>query len=278
MKILRLSQDVLRWLVALLWVVVAVFPLWYTFSVVFSPPGVPVTQQFFPSSFSAGIEKITAVLTQTNLNILKASLVTLLYATLQVAGMILVTSLAAYEFALFDFPGKNFLFILALSSLMMPTVVTLIPLFQVTIQLKWLNTLQGLAVPGMASALALFIFRQFMESLPRELIDAGEIDGASHFGIYRLIILPLSGNAVLTVTVWAFVNAWANYIWPLVILTKPEMFTVSLVAAAQVGQRSWTTMDFAMATYLIAAIPPILLYVFLQRYIIQGFSTTGLKG
>jgi multiple sugar transport system permease protein len=278
MKILRLSQDILRWLVALLWVVVAVFPLWYTFSVVFSPPGVPVTQQFFPSSFSAGIEKITAVLTQTNLNILKASGVTLLYAALQVAGMILVTSLAAYEFALFDFPGKNFLFILALSSLMMPTVVTLIPLFQVTIQLKWLNTLQGLAVPGMASALALFIFRQFMESLPRELIDAGEMDGASHFGIYRLIILPLSGNAVLTVTVWAFVNAWANYIWPLVILTKPEMFTVSLVAAAQVGQRSWTTVDFAMATYLIAAIPPILLYIFLQRYIIQGFSTTGLKG
>jgi len=278
MKILRFSRNIIRWLVALLWVVVAVFPLWYTFSVVFSPPGVPVTQQFLPSSFSAGIEKITAVLTQTNLNILKASGVTLLYATLQVAGMIFVTSLAAYEFALFDFPGKNFLFILALSSLMMPIVVTLIPLFQVSIQLKWLNTLQGLAVPGMASALALFIFRQFMESLPRELIDAGEIDGASHFGIYRLIIMPLSANAVLTVTVWAFVNAWANYIWPLVILTKPEMFTVSLVAAAQVGQRSWTTVDFAMATYLISAIPPILLYVFLQRYIIQGFSTTGLKG
>lgn len=278
MKIPRLIQTILRWLIALLWVVVAVFPLWYTFSVVFSPPGVPVTQQFFPSSLSAGIEKITAVLTQTNLNIVKASGVTFLYAALQVTGMILVTSLAAYEFALFDFPGKNFLFILALSSLMMPIVVTLIPLFQVVIQLKWLNTLQGLAVPGMASALALFIFRQFMESLPRELIDAGEIDGASHFGIYRRIIMPLSGNAVLTVAVWAFVTAWANYIWPLVALTNPKMYTVSLVAAAQVGQRSWTTVDFAMATYLVSAIPPVLLYVFLQRYIIQGFSTTGLKG
>lgn len=278
MKLLSYSQNFVRWLVAILWVLVAVFPLWYTFSVVFSPPGVPVTQQFFPSSLSAGIEKIIAVLTQTNLNIVKASTVTFFYAALQVIGMVLVTSLAAYEFALFDFPGKNFLFILALSSLMMPMVVTLIPLFQINIQFKWLNTLQGLAVPGMASALALFIFRQFMENLPRELIDAASIDGASHFGIYRLIILPLSGNAVLTVTVWAFVNAWANYIWPLVILTNPDMYTVSLVAAAQVGQRSWTTVDFAMATYLIAAIPPILLYVFLQRYIIQGFSTTGLKG
>lgn len=278
MKITNSISSILRWTLALLWVVIAVFPLWYTFSVVFSPAGVPVTQQFYPSSLSAGIEKVTAVLTQTNLNIVKASLVTFLFAMLQVVGMILITSLAAYEFALFNFPGKNFLFLLALSSLMMPTVVTLIPLFQIVIQLKWLNTLQGLAVPGMASALSLFIFRQFMETLPKELIDAGEIDGASHFGIYRMIILPLSGNAILTVTVWAFVNAWANYIWPLVVLTKPAMYTVSLVAAAQVGQRSWSTVDFAMATYLISAIPPILLYVFLQRYIIQGFSTTGLKG
>lgn len=278
MKMFYLSQNFVRWLIAMLWVIVAIFPLWYTFSVVFSPAGVPVTQQFFPSSFSAGIEKVFAVLTQTNLNIVKASGVTLLYATLQVAGMILVTSLAAYEFALFDFPGKNFLFILALSSLMMPVAVTLIPLFQLVIKFQWLNTLQGLAVPGMASALALFIFRQFMETLPRELIDAAEIDGASHFGIYRMIILPLAGNAILTVTVWAFVTAWANYIWPLVVLTDPDMYTVSLVAAAQVGQRSWSTVDFAMATYLISAIPPILLYIFLQRYIIQGFSTTGLKG
>ncbi|MBS4060444.1 MAG: carbohydrate ABC transporter permease [Bacteroidetes bacterium] len=278
MKMFYLSQSFVRWLIAMLWVIVAIFPLWYTFSVVFSPAGVPVTQQFFPSSFFAGIEKVFAVLTQTNLNIVKASGVTLLYATLQVAGMILVTSLAAYEFALFDFPGKNFLFILALSSLMMPVAVTLIPLFQLVIKFQWLNTLQGLAVPGMASALALFIFRQFMETLPRELIDAAEIDGASHFGIYRMIILPLSGNAILTVTVWAFVTAWANYIWPLVVLTDPDMYTVSLVAAAQVGQRSWSTVDFAMATYLISAIPPILLYIFLQRYIIQGFSTTGLKG
>ncbi|MBI9048665.1 MAG: carbohydrate ABC transporter permease [Anaerolineaceae bacterium] len=278
MKMIHLFQNISRWLVALLCVVVAVFPLWYTFSVVFSPPGTPVTQQLYPSSFSAGIEKISAVLTETNLNILKASMVTFLFAAFQVVGMVIVTSLAAYEFALFDFPGKNFLFILALSSLMMPTVVTLIPLFQVAIKLKWLNTLQGLAIPGMASALALFIFRQFMESLSRELVDAGRVDGASHFGIYRLIILPLCQNAILTVTVWAFVNAWANYIWPLVIITKPDMFTVSLVAAAQVGQRSWTTVDFAMATYLISAIPPIILYVFLQRYIIQGFSTTGLKG
>ena len=277
-KLFKKPQILFRWLIALLWVIIAVFPLWYTFSVVFSPPGVPVTQQFYPSSFRAGFVKVMDVVTQENLNIIRASGVTFLFATLQVIGMILVTSLAAYEFALFKFPGKNVLFMLALSSLMMPAAVTLIPLYKIAINLDWLNTFQGLAVPGMASALALFIFRQFMESLPRELIDAAEIDGASHFGIFSRIIFPLSGNAILTVAVWAFVNAWANYIWPLVILTRPQMYTVSLAAAAHVGQRSWSTVDFAMATYLISAIPPIIIYVFLQRYIIQGFSTTGLKG
>lgn len=277
-KLIKKPQLLIHWVIALLWVVIAVFPLWYTFSVVFSPPGVPVTQQFYPSSIHAGILKVIDVVTQDNLNIIRASGVTFLFAALQVVGMILVTSMAAYEFALFKFPGKNVLFIVALSSLMMPAAVTLIPLYKIAINLNWLNTFQGLAVPGMASALALFIFRQFMESLPRELIDAAEIDGASHFGIYSRIILPLSGNAVLTVAVWAFVNAWANYLWPLVILTRPQMYTVSLAAAAHVGQRSWSTVDFAMATYLISAIPPIIIYVFLQRYIIQGFSTTGLKG
>lgn len=277
-KILRSPHKVIRWIIAFMWVVIAVFPLWYTFSVVFSPPGVPVTQQFFPSSFRDGLVKVIDVITQENLNIVRASGVTFIFASLQVIGMILVTSLAAYEFALFDFPGKNFLFMIALSSLMMPAAVTLIPLYKIAINFNWMNTYQGLAVPGMASALALFIFRQFMESLPKELIDAAEIDGASHFGIFTRIIFPLSGNAILTVAVWAFVNAWANYIWPLVILTRPEMYSVSLAAAAHVGQRSWSTVDFAMATYLISAIPPIIIYVFLQRYIIQGFSTTGLKG
>jgi len=277
-KLIKKPQSLIRWVIALLWVIIAIFPLWYTFSVVFSPPGVPVTQQFYPSSFRAGFVKVIDVVTQENLNIIRASGVTFLFAALQVIGMILVTSMAAYEFALFKFPGKNILFIVALSSLMMPAAVTLIPLYKIAINLDMLNTFQGLAVPGMASALALFIFRQFMESLPRELIDAAEIDGASHFGIYARIIIPLSGNAILTVAVWAFVNAWANYLWPLVILTRPQMYTVSLAAAAHVGQRSWSTVDFAMATYLISAIPPIIIYVFLQRYIIQGFSTTGLKG
>lgn len=182
-NLFKKPQSLIRWVIALLWVIVAVFPLWYTFSVVFSPPGVPVTQQFYPSSFRAGIVKVIDVVTQENLNIIRASGITFLFAGLQVIGMILVTSLAAYEFALFEFPGKKVLFMVALSSLMIPAAVTLIPLYKIAINLNWLNTFQGLAVPGMASALALFIFRQFMESLPRELIDAAEIDGASHFGI-----------------------------------------------------------------------------------------------
>ena len=264
--------------IAILWAVVVLFPLWWVFNVVFSPSGIPIAlnPRLYPSSLSAGIEKIAMVLAETDF--LRATVVTGLYAVVQIGGMLLLTSMAAYEFALFRFPGKDFLFLFALSSLMVPPAVTIIPLFRIVAGLRWINTFAGLAVPGMASAFTLFIFRQFMEKLPRELIDAASIDGAGHFGIWHRVIMPLCGNAVMAVTVWSFVTIWGNYLWPLVVISRPSMQTISLITAAVVGQRSWRTMDFAMATFFLASIPPILVYLFLQRYIVQSVSLSGLKG
>jgi len=270
--------TILRWVVAIFWLVVAVFPLWWVFCVTFSPTGVPVTQQWFPSSFIDGFQKIQTVIDQARPSIPHAALVSLVYILVQTAGMVIICSMAAYEFALFEFKGKNFLFTLALSSLMFPVVVTLIPLFRVIVSLHWLNSFQGLAIPGMASALALFIFRQFMESLPKELMDAARVDGASHFGVYWSIILPLSWNATLTVIVLTAVGVWGNYLWPLVTMPSPDMWTISIVAAGVAGQQAWKTADFSIAVYFLSAIPPIVIYIFLQRYITKGFSMSGLKG
>ncbi len=275
----RLDAAILLKLgVAILWAAVVLFPLWWVFNVVFSPSGIPIalSPRLYPSSLSAGIGKLATVLAETDF--LRATLVTGLYAAFQIGGMLLLTSMAAYEFALFKFPGKDFLFLFALSSLMVPPAVTIIPLFRIVAGLRWINTFAGLAVPGMASAFTLFIFRQFMEKLPRELIDAASIDGAGHFGIWRRIIMPLCGNAVMAVTVWSFVTIWGNYLWPLVVISRPSMQTISLITAAVVGQRSWRTMDFAMATFFLASIPPILVYLFLQRYIVQSARLSGLKG
>ena len=186
--------------------------------------------------------------------------------------------MAAYEFAFYEFPGKHTLFLIALSGLMMPFAVTLIPLYRVVTGLVWANSLQGLAVPGMASAFALFVLRQFMESIPIELLDAARIDGASHFSVYWRIVLPLSRNALLTVSILSFIAAWSNYIWPLVITTKPEWYTVSVTIAQFFGLQTYTTIEIVMASALLAALPPLALYVVLQRYIIAGIAVAGLKG
>jgi multiple sugar transport system permease protein len=271
--------TILRWVFAILWAVIAVFPLWWVFCVTFSPTGVPVTQQWFPSSWTDGIQKIQMVLGDSkNPTILHAAWISLLYILIQTTGIVLVCSMAAYEFALFDFKGKNLLFTLALSSLMFPIAVTLIPLFRVVVSLHWLNTFMGLAIPGMASALALFIFRQFMESIPRELMEAARVDGATHFGVYWRIIMPLSWNATLTVIVLSAVGIWGNYLWPLVSMAKPEMQTLSIVAAGVSGQQAWKSADYAITIYFLSAIPPVVIYLFLQRYITQGFAMSGIKG
>jgi multiple sugar transport system permease protein len=268
---------VIRWGVALIWFLVTVFPVWWMFNIVFTESGVPVAinPRLYPSSLSAGIENIQKIGGQ--FSFLRAYSVSFLFAFLQIIGILLVTSMAAYEFALFKFPGKDTLFFIALTTLMVPGVVTLIPLYRLVVGLGWLNSLQGLVVPGLASSFVLFALKQYMETLPRELLDAAAIDGASHFGAYWRIALPLSKNALITMSVLIFMGAWGNYMWPLVIITKPEWYTVSLVVTHFFGPQHNSIYDVMTAAFL-AALPPILFYVLLQRRIVEGIALTGLRG
>jgi multiple sugar transport system permease protein len=270
--------NILKWIIALFWFAVTIFPVWWMFNVVFTNPGVPIAlnPRLYPSSLSAGISNIRTVITESEF--LRAYLVSIAYAIVQIGGMLLVCSMAAYEFGLFRFPGKDFLFFIALSALMVPSIVTLIPTYRIVVSLHWLNSIQGLAVPGMASAFGLFLLRQFMESLPRELMDAAEIDGASHFGVYWYVALPLSSNGLITLGVLGFMFAWGNFIWPLVINSKSQWYTVSLAVTKYLGLQSHSLINVMMTASFLAAIPPIIFYVFFQRFIIQGIALTGLKG
>jgi multiple sugar transport system permease protein len=274
----RRIGPTLRWVFALIWFVVTVFPVWWMFNIVFTAGGVPIAinPRLYPTSLAAGIENIGYIVTQTPM--LHSFMISFTYAFVQILGMLVVVPMAAYEFALFKFPGKNALFLLALSALMVPGAVTLIPLYKIVATLGWLNTLQGLAVPWMASPFALFVFKQFMESLPRELLDAAEIDGASHFTAYRTVALPLSMNAAITLSVLTFMFSWGNFIWPLVISNKPDWYTVSITVSQFYAPSSHATIEVVMTAAFLAAMPPIVFYVFLQRYIIQGIALTGLKG
>jgi multiple sugar transport system permease protein len=272
------ASNVLKWIVAVFWFLVTVFPIWWMFNIVFTDPGSPIAinPRLYPSSLSAGIANITTIVSESQF--LSSYLVSIAFALVQVAGMLLVCSMAAFEFGLFKFPGKDALFMVALSALMVPFVVTLIPTYRIVALLKWTNSIQGLAVPGMASAFGLFLLRQFMENLPHELMDAAEIDGAGHFGTYWHIALPLSYNGLITLGVLGFMFAWGSFIWPLVVNSKAQWYTVSLAVAKYLSTQSWSPPNITMTASLLAALPPVIFYVVLQRFIVQGIALTGLKG
>ncbi len=250
------------------------------FNIAFSDPGIPVSinPRLYPSSLSAGIQNIVNALTENNNQFLRAYLNTTLYTVFTIIGVLILCSMAAYEFALFEFPGKNILFTVVLFALMIPTVVTLIPTYLLVADLGWINTLQGLVVPGIASAFGLFMLTQFFRDIPREIMDAAVIDGANHFGVYRHIVLPLSTNALVTLSIITFISTWGNFVWPLVIATNENTFTVSQMINRYNGQFTRASINTIMTVNLLAAVLPLLFFIFFQNKIIKGISMSGLKG
>jgi multiple sugar transport system permease protein len=186
--------------------------------------------------------------------------------------------MAAFEFALFDFPGKALMFAIVMLSLMVPTAVTLIPTYLLTANLGWLNTMQGLVVPGLASAFGLFMLIQFMKTIPRDMLEAARMDGASHFQIYRHIALPLSKNALVTLAILTFMKTWGNFIWPLVVAPSPNMYTVGQIVGNFNAPFSHQTVDVVMTANLLAALPPLIFFLLFQRKIVEGIAMSGSKG
>ena len=270
--------TVLKWTIAICVTIVAVFPLWWMFNVVFSEPGVPVSinPRLYPTSISAGLKNIQIIFTETGY--LRAYYISVTYTLLTIIGILLVSSMAAFEFALFDFPGKKIMFSVVMLSLMVPTAVTLVPTYILTVQLGWLNTMQGLVVPGLASAFGLFMLIQFMKSIPAEMIEAARLDGASHFQIYRHVALPLSKNALVTLAILTFMHTWGNFSWPLIVAPSPTMYTVGQVVGLFNAPYSHTTVDIAMTANLLAAVPPLIFFLIFQRQIVEGIAFSGTKG
>ena len=270
--------TVLKWAVAIMIAVIAVFPVWWMVNVVFSLPGEPVSinPRLWPTSMSAGVDKIRMIFAETGY--MRAYAVSLAYAGLTIFGVLFVGSLAAFEFALFEFRGKRVLFAVILLSLMVPTAATIIPTYLLTSSLGWLNSMQGLVVPGLASAFGLFMLVQFMRAIPRDMIEAARLDGASHFQIYWFVALPLSRNAMITLAILTFMQTWGNYMWPLIVGTRPEMYTVGQVVGLFNAPLSHQTVDVVMTANLLAAIPPLVFFLIFQRQIVEGIAMSGTKG
>ena len=197
---------------------------------------------------------------------------------LNIVGELFAVTLVAYGFARLRFPGRSVLFLLMLSTLMIPYHVTLVPRFIIFSRLGWINTYLPQFVPAFAgSSFLIFMVRQYMMSIPFDLDEAAYIDGANRFQVFWHIILPLSRPALVLVVVFTFVGVWNDFLQPLIYLNDPNLFTVSLGLSFFQDVRD-TNWNLLMAGSLMASIPPLLLFFFAQRQLIGGISIEGLKG
>jgi len=195
-----------------------------------------------------------------------------------VFGATVVSALAAYAFARMRAPGKNFIFMVLLATMMLPGVVTMIPTYILFAKLGWIGSFKPLIVPALfGNAFFIFLMRQFFTTIPKELEDAALIDGCSRWTIFWTIILPLAKPIMATVTIFAFMNGWNEYFGPLIYLAEKSQYTLALGLQVFVGQHS-TEWGLMMAASTMMVAPVIILFFFTQKQFVQGITLTGLKG
>lgn len=186
-------------------------------------------------------------------------------------------SLAAYALARIDFRGRRLLLIAIIASLMIPFQATLIPVYQLVAELGWVNTFAGLIAPRAADAFGIFFLRQFFLALPQDIDSAARIDGASELRIFRSIVIPNAIPAILTLGIFTFVNNWNDLLWPLVFTTQREMGTITSGLTLLTGPGGIIPYGVMMAGALVAILPLVIAFLFVQRRFIESIATTGLK-
>ncbi|MGN6102632.1 MAG: carbohydrate ABC transporter permease [Devosia sp.] len=203
----------------------------------------------------------------------------LLVAVIVTIGQVAISALSGYAFARLRFPGRDRLFVLYLATMIIPSQVTLIPQYALVSRLGWVDSYAALTVPFLSSTFLTFLLRQFFLSIPGELEDAAKIDGAGYLRTFATIIMPLAAPALATSALLAFIGNWTSYLWPLIVTRSREMRTIPLgLASFQDETAGHTDFGQMMAGSVLSMLPMFILFVLLQRYIVQSLATTGLKG
>jgi alpha-1,4-digalacturonate transport system permease protein len=188
-----------------------------------------------------------------------------------------INLVAGYAFAKYKFRGREFFFIIMLSTMMIPLQVTMIPNFIIASRLGLINTYAGLILPPCAEAFGLFLSRQFMSMLPNELIESGRIDGASEFAIFRQIMLPNAMNLVNVLVIFTFMWRWNDFQWPLILLSDSKMYTVQL-GLSMLNGTQYVNWNHLMSASILAIIPVIAVFLIFQKRFVQGIASSGIKG
>lgn len=225
-------------------------PTFENFRSIFADPSLPALRWFFNS---LGIASVFTIL------------------------VLSIDSLAGYAYARMEFAGRNALFGLLLATLVMPGLMFLIPNYLTINRLNWLNTYQAVMAPGLAGVFGVFFMRQFFQGIPKELEEAARIDGAGTWTTFSRVVMPLAKGALATLGVITFMASWNDFLWPLLVMNERTLQTLPVGLATIQGQY---TFDYGklMAGAAVTAVPVLILYLFLQRYIVQSVAMAGLKG
>lgn len=270
-----LLSRVLLYALLILIALFFVLPLVWMFSTALKPFAEWVQPNWIPRNPT--LQNFSSIFADPSLPALRWFLNSLGIAVAFTALVVIIDSLAAYAYARMSFPGRNVLFGLLLATLVMPGIMFLVPNYLTVNRLGWLDTYQGVIAPGLSGVFGVFFLRQFFQGIPRELEEAAIIDGASTWTTFLRVVLPLSQGALATLAVITFLESWNNFLWPLLILNDRPMQTLPVGLATLQGQY---TFDYGklMAGAAVTAVPVLILYTLLQRYIVQSVAMTGLKG
>jgi multiple sugar transport system permease protein len=197
--------------------------------------------------------------------------------TIVTLSVLFFDSLMGYTFAKHNFRGKKLIFILVLSTLMIPTEMLVIPWYLISSKVGWVDTYWGIVFPGMMTGFGTFLMRQFFDTLPDDLFDAGRIDGMNEFKIWAQIGMPLVKSALSALAIFSFVGNWNAFLWPLIISSETRMYTLPVGLALFNGEFA-TEWEMIMTGASVATIPVLIIYIIFQRQIIEGIALTGVKG
>jgi len=273
------KQLAMKWVKT---VIVAIFALLFLFPLLWMiSSSLKGTKDVFSSPFHwipdpVKWDNYKTVWTSKDLPLLRVFGNSLFIAVIGTVGQLLFASMAAYAFARINFKGKDVVFMLFLSSMMIPTQVTIIPRFMMFKSLGLYNTPWALILPGLFSAATIFFLRQAHKGLPNELIDAAKVDGANHFTIFSTIMVPLTIPSMVSMFILAFISSWNDYLSPLIFLVKPKMYVISQAIRWYMldeGQRY----ELTMATATSSIVPIVIIFLFSQKYFIEGIARSGMK-
>ncbi len=270
---MRLWKRILLYLLLVVTGLIMFFPIIYAFMVSFMTGGEILQGKFFPSSIS--LDNYERVFDR--LPLLQYLLNSFIVSTGVMIGQLIVCSLAAYAFVFIPFKGRDLVFFIFISTMMIPWEATMIPNFFTIQKLDWINTYQGLTLPFFALAFGTFLLRQHFKTIPKELHEAAQIAGLSRFAFFIRVILPVSKTSLVTLGAYGFLTTWNMYLWPLLVTTNDSVRTVQIGLKQLQSQEVATEWGVVMAGVIVVIIPTLLLLFLGQKQLQKGLTQGALK-